>query len=104
MEEENAMKKWFKSVIADWKWWLDVRRNRRRHPDLTKREQDGEKPVLIAQEMMMRDRETFRIKNNRQAGVGYPTLHDYLYRKPIRHRWRFQWPSGFFDIHPDIHS
>lgn len=99
------MKKWLKRVVADIKWRYDVHRNRSRHPDLIEREQAGEKPVLIAQEMLMRDREKFRAEHGSFAGAGYPTLHDYLYRKPIRISWwNFKSPATVSDPHPDIHS
>ena len=77
------------------RWWFDVRRNRRRHPGLIRQEKAGDDPTLIAQKMMLRDRERFRKLVFDAPRETYPVLQDYVYEpyrplRRLRHWWYFK--------------
>jgi hypothetical protein len=77
------------SIFGSIETSLRARRNRRRHPDLLEKYSDaeGEDKIVVAQEMLMRDRELERAKHGGASGPNYPRLGDY-YQPPIMGRLR----------------
>ena len=65
---------------------IEIRCNRLRHPDLMRREANGESPLMIAQEMLSRDlrqMEIFAEAYGTSVTIRRPVLSDY-YVKPRR--------------------
>jgi hypothetical protein len=65
--------------IARIRWKFDVRRNRSRHLDLVQQEKNGEDPIVVAQKMLMRDRDAARTSSIISPRDEYPILYDYIY-------------------------
>ena len=69
-------------IFMNLRWRWQVWKNRRRHPDLIELEKLDGDPTLIAQQMMMRDRDTVRAKGIHPPDPRYPSLWDYRYFPP----------------------
>jgi hypothetical protein len=92
-----------RSFIGEVRWRHQAWKSRRRHPDLAGAydQAEGEEKIVIAQQMMMRDRDKERARHNGASGPEYPVLADYYYQP--RHRvisffgdyWRIMRGHGF---------
>ena len=83
IEEEtmlDSLTAWWEGRRADRKRRRDVRKNRRRHPDLVEQEEwQGTDPVVIAQLMLVHDRQRLREEGVEPDDSRYPDLYDYYY-------------------------
>ena len=70
--------------IRQYQWWASARNNRNKHPDLAREYQRPEREYgdrfIIAQQMMMRDREKERNKHSGDPSPNYPTVWEYYFR------------------------